>query len=338
MFTDEAYTAIVLVPIVTSLVAAGLLRLVVRDWRGTAEEQERLDREEALERNIVVRTSRVLLPSRGGPASIAAAQVVHFAWPPEAAVTVLSVGGSGTVLEPIVNVLDDREVDIHRSPRSQEEALDRILEECRLGYGVVGLGVADVQGGGPLLTPLVDGLVNHSPVPVVIVRAARNLETRLPPAFRRAFVPVSGGRASRASQEIAFNIGKQLGTDIVLSHVVQEREPEGQRLVPSVFRRDGDAGGRDEDAVAEGLLQQAVTLARELGLDTQGHIVRGRSSPGEEIVAAAEEAEADLVVIGARARRLEGRPYLGANVEHILGDSDATVVVVVVPEDATGPG
>ena len=38
-----------------------------------AIEQERLDREEALARNLVVNSSRILLPSQGEPASIAAA-------------------------------------------------------------------------------------------------------------------------------------------------------------------------------------------------------------------------------------------------------------------------
>ena len=78
---------------------------------------------------------------------------------------------------------------------------------------------------------------------------------------------------------------------------------------------------------------RSVALAAELGVDTQGHVVRGRSSPGEEIVTAAREAEADLIVLGSHARRLEGRPYLGANVEHVLEDSDATVVVVILPDD-----
>ena len=70
--------------------------------------------------------------------------------------------------------------------------------------------------------------------------------------------------------------------------------------------------------MASRLVRQAEDLAAELGVDTKAHVVRGRSSPGEGIVSAARAAEADLIVLGAHARRLEGRPYLGANVEHVL--------------------
>ena len=43
--------------------------------------------------------------------------------------------------------------------------------------------------------------------------------------------------------------------------------------------------------------------------------------------------ESDLVVMGAVLRRLDDRPSLGATVESVLRNCDATVVVVVVPVD-----
>lgn len=331
VFTDQAYTAIALVPIVTSLVAALSLRLVVRDWRGSIQEQERLDREASLSRNVVVRPGRVLLLSRGGPSSIAAAQVLHFAWPPESAATVLSVDVENPPLDPIVNVFHGRDLELRVTGRGAVTTTDRIVEECELGYGVVGLGLADVTEGGPL-GPVARDLVNACPIPLVLVRSARHLETRLPPAFTRAFVPVSGGRPSRAAQELAFNLSKELGTDVVLSHVLTERASSRAAALPVGPAAAPATGSSGDGDVAERLLQQAVDLAAEIGVDTHAHVVRARSSPGEGIVAAATAAEADLIVLGAQARRLDDRPYLGANVEHVLEDSDATVVVVVLPE------
>ena len=78
VFTETAYTVIVIVPLITSIFAAISLRIVVRDWRGTDKEQERLDREEALAKNLVVTSQRILLPSKGHPASIAAAQLAQL--------------------------------------------------------------------------------------------------------------------------------------------------------------------------------------------------------------------------------------------------------------------
>ena len=95
VFSETAYTVIVIVPLVTSVFAAVSLRVVVRGWRGSPDERERLDREEALSRNLVVKSSRILLPSQGGPASIAAAQLVQLAWPLEAPATLVSVVDGG---------------------------------------------------------------------------------------------------------------------------------------------------------------------------------------------------------------------------------------------------
>ena len=115
VFTETAYTVIVIVPLITSIFAAVSLRIVVRDWRGTDKEQERLDREEALAKNLVVTSQRILLPSKGHPASIAAAQLAQFAWPKEAPSTILTVGDEDADISVLEAVLDEREVDHNRS-------------------------------------------------------------------------------------------------------------------------------------------------------------------------------------------------------------------------------
>jgi nucleotide-binding universal stress UspA family protein len=77
-------------------------------------------------------------------------------------------------------------------------------------------------------------------------------------------------------------------------------------------------------------MEQALTLADEL----EAHVrtdVRPAPSAVEGILASVEEHEADLLVIGAHLRRLEGRPFLGHNVEQLLERCDATVVVVATP-------
>src|SRR5437763_1180253 len=59
VLSPSAYTAIVLMAIVTSVMAPPLLRLVVQDWHGEPEEQERLEHEEAMERNLLARAQRL---------------------------------------------------------------------------------------------------------------------------------------------------------------------------------------------------------------------------------------------------------------------------------------
>lgn len=95
VLNEASYGVIVLMSLVTSMIAPPSIRAVVKGWRGNAAEQQRLDREEALDRNLVVKTHRLLLPSRGRPNAIAAAQIVHFTWPLEVPVTLFQLENSG---------------------------------------------------------------------------------------------------------------------------------------------------------------------------------------------------------------------------------------------------
>ncbi len=328
VFSPTAFSVIVLVPVLTSLFASATLRGVVNNWQGTPDEQERLGREQALSRNLVVRTSRLLLPSRGGPESIAAAQVLHFAWPIEAGATVLSVGGRDDELDitPLRNVLHDRPLE-HRRVR-EDDPVRAIIDESRLGFGAIGLGAQDYVDTQQVISPLVDGVLSESPIPVVVVRRARNLDRPLPGAFSRAVVPVTGSPVSRAAQEVAFNLSAQLGTELHLTHVNTVRgEPAG---LPSLFSRRMIT--RSASNVGERVVQQAMAHADELGATSRAAVLEG-SSPAEEILRLVQEIEADLVVMGANLRRVGERPFLGHRVEQVLRDSDATVVVVLIPFD-----
>ena len=358
VFSETAYTVIVIVPLVTSVFAAVSLRLAVRDWMGSPAERERLEREEALSRNLVVRSSRLLLASRAEPASIAAAQLMHFAWPVQVPATVISVApeslgdgyhsdgatrGQWPDITIIRSVLDGREVD-HRQVRAPSAAgavvASAIVAEARLGYGVICVGVAG-RHEGQLYSPLVDELLLHSPLPVVIVRRADGLETPLPGAFTRAIVPVTGTRSSQAAQEVAFGVSSQLGTEVVLTHVVQRQWPElrmlPRRLTSSrlATRVLGDAHPEAARPVVDALMDAARARGAEMGVEART-LVQPGSSPASTLVSVAEEQEADLVVLGASLRNVDGRPFLGHTVETVLERCTANVAVVAMPRADSG--
>jgi len=333
VFSPSAYTVILLMAILNSMAAPPLLRAVARSWAGTHEEQKRLQREETVSRNVMVRSHRLLLPSQGGSNSIVAAQVLHFAWLEDVEATVLSVGSDADEagVRAVVDIFDDRPVSVVRV--NAEGASDAILGEARLGYGAIGIGAPEASQGPWILSPIVDELLNQTSIPLVIVRRARNLDRPLPGAFARALVPVSANIWSRAAQEIAFNLSASIGTEIVLTHVVtpstvasgEARERRSGTLAEAVDPRSDMSSQLTEAATAfgEGLGARVRTIARS------------GPSPAEEIVAAAAEEEADLVVLGANLRRIEGRPFLSSLVEHVLEECNATVVVVATPSDAS---
>ena len=330
VFNETAYTVIVLVPLITSVFAAVSLRIAVRDWLGSPDEQRRLEREEALSRNLVVKSSRILLPSQGEPASIAAAQLVQFAWPTEAPATIVSVSSDGEWpdVSVVEAVLDEREVD-HRQVKGTDIA-GKIIAESMLGYGVIAVGVA-ARHEGQLYSPMVDELLLNASLPLVIVRRARGLERPLPPAFSRVIVPVTGTRSSRSAQEVAFSISSALGTEVVLTHVLNPTH-----ALPRIFGR----RSRDDDPsmeVVDQLVATATALAQESGVEPR-ILVRESPTAGTALVDAARSENADLVVLGAQLRNVDGRPFLGHTVETVLEQSDATVVVVAHPRVSSTDG
>lgn len=334
VFNQAAYSVILLMAILNSMAAPPLLRAVARTWKGTNEEQRRLQREESVSHNVMVRSHRLLLPSQGGSNSIVAAQLLHFAWLEDVEATVLSVGADAddTGVGAVVNIFADRPVSVVRV--SSDHASEAILAEARLGYGAIGVGAPEASEGPWILSPIVDDLLTQTSIPVIIVRRARNLDRALPGAFARALVPVSATASSRAAQEIAFNLSASIGTEVLLTHVAT---PAPVATEASRSRRaDGSATTTAPRAdVGATLTERAESFARELGARART-IDRNGSSPAEEIVRAAREEEADLVVLGARLRQIEGRPFLGHVVEQVLEECDATVVVVANPSGPHG--
>lgn len=334
VFNLTSYTVILVMAILNSMAAPPLLRAVARTWQGTHEEQRRLQREESVSHNVMVRSHRLLLPSQGGSNSIVAAQLLHFAWLGDVEATVLSVGPDADEVgvQAVVDIFDDRPVSVVRV--GSADASDAILGETKMGYGAIGIGAPESSEGPWILSPIVDRLLNETSIPVVIVRRARNLDRPLPGAFARALVPVSAAPWSRAAQEIAFNLSSNIGTEVLLTHVVT---PSTAATGDARQRR---GGGEIELAdpradVSVKLTQRAEAFAQELGARART-IVRSGPSPAEQIVNAAADEEADLVVLGANLRRIEGRPFLSTLVEQVLEECDATVVVVATPSGPHG--
>ncbi len=320
VLNDAAYTVIVLMAMVTSMAAPPSLRLAVRNFAGSDEEKARLDQEEKLSTNLVVKDRRLLLPSRGLPNSIVAAQVLHLAWPTDAPVTVLSVGNDepkSTSIDAVLNVFDGRDTEVRQV--ADRDAAAAILDEARLGFGAIGLGVVDTPRPGQLLSAVADGVLARSQLPMVVVRRARHQLTPLPSFFTRCVVPVSGTKQSRGAQEVAGNLSAQLGTELLLIHVVSR----------------GDQSDADRPGMS--MLSQAEAYVQDLGA-TARTLLRHGVSVADELVHLVEREEADLVIIGATPRQLDERVFLGHTIEEMLARCDATIVVVTVPDEAPEAG
>jgi nucleotide-binding universal stress UspA family protein len=141
---------------------------------------------------------------------------------------------------------------------------------------------------------------------------------------RRVLVPVVGTLPGRAALEVAFGVARRLDARVLVAHVVTAPSAAGALGYRS------DPTGTSRADVAGHVVEEAMALARELGVRAEPAIRTGLSA-SEEILALVHETHADLLVLAANLRQFTGRPFLGHGVEYLLEEAPATVVVVTVP-------
>lgn len=163
---------------------------------------------------------------------------------------------------------------------------------------------------------------------MVIVRRPKHDEH--PDRFERALVPVAGTPASRTAQELAYNLARSMRTEVVVTHVVSR--PAGDPYpeeVEAMTREYSRVAAATE--VASSVLEQARELADQHSVETR-QTVREGTATADELLAEAEQINADVIVLGTTIRRLQGRAFLGHTVEHVLDHAQAAVVVVATPD------
>ena len=336
VLNQASYTVIVLMALATSMAAPPLLRRVLANWAGTDEEQERLLKEETLASNLIVRNEPVLLPTRGGMNSIMAAQIVELAWPEEVGVTLATVDASGDA--PNVRVLEDvlHLRTVERKLLTEEDAVDALVEELRLGYGTAIIGTS-APADDRVLSPFVEELALRTPVPLMVVRRGLDIQSRLPPAYGRVLIPVTGTASSIAAQEVGFAISASIGTEAILTHVVHHDDEPGDGGPPRRVWGATEVLSRATDSTrtaGQSLLDDAAIRATNLGARAIVALTEAESTAAG-ILELADLRDADLVIVGATRRDVDGGLFLGHTVERLLRRCRATVVVVVSPAERT---
>jgi nucleotide-binding universal stress UspA family protein len=136
-------------------------------------------------------------------------------------------------------------------------------------------------------------------------------------AYRRILVPVAGDDESELGVELAAELAPDGGA-IITAVVVIEVEPE----LPL------DAHMVEEEVEARRALEKAHAIAAGRGVKLHERVVRARAR-GEAIVAEAEAAGADLVVVRSPSRN--GSQLFGKTVDYILRHAPCRVLVTTPP-------
>ena len=136
-------------------------------------------------------------------------------------------------------------------------------------------------------------------------------------SYRRIVVPLVADEESEAAMALAAELADEHGTSI-FAVVAIELPPQ----LPL------EAHMLEEEASARRVLEDARAIAASRGIRVRTRVVRTRQA-GEAIVAAAEDVDADLVVMNATRKPRLGRraSVFGRTVRHVLHHAPCRVLV-----------
>lgn len=320
VLTQDMYSIIVVVAIVTSLMAPPLLRIMLAHVVMGDEEAARLKAEEQARFSFVRNLSRVLVPSRGGENVQLGAQLVsHLGHrvPLEVMALYAETGEDGTAASHAVEAVS-RNVDApgvkSRTVKGRNVA-DIILAEARRGYQLLVLGATrDERGTGALFNSIVDRVVQEAPCATLVVRGS---DSAVEAPLRHVLVPTIGTEYSRHAVEVACTVAAHVEALVTIVYVVTT-SPE-EMMTEEQMRHLGD--------IAQEIIDGQADLGRSFGAQVDTRVLIGRTSE-QAIIEFIEAHAIDLVVVGSNLRPISGRAFFGRRVEALLAKAPCPVAVV----------
>jgi len=343
LLTQELYSTIVLVAVVTSFMAPLLLRWVLPRLPLSEEERRRMEDTNGLGL-LPARGMRILVPTAGGKnAELAIRLAAPLMKRQEGQIVALYVdrpGGGRKWWPPRRPSLAGTDLEAHfgraaaamggtagtlvtRRAVGSEVAL-AVIDEAGRDYDLLMLGAAPEAS---LHDSLTRRIVEKAPVHVAIVR---RVPADLPAGELRILVPIDGSVFSRYAAEFAFAHAGAEGGEVTLLHVIDEsRLGSGPDALPVAERRPGRALSHEDGAVLEAQLERELGgLAARHGCDFSTRVVPS-TSPAETIITESETGYHDLLVLGAENKLLGAPLFYGQGTAEVFERAGCTTVVIV---------
>jgi Kef-type K+ transport system membrane component KefB/nucleotide-binding universal stress UspA family protein len=331
--THNLYTMIVTMAVVTTMMMPPMLRWALARLPVRRDEKARLEKEDIDARGFVSRFERLLLAADESANGKFASRLVGFiAGQRGIPLTVLQLNeqrktdGDEPVLKEVATDSasegrqsateekgepnPDRAAISARVEKSGPQAA--VAQEAAKGYDILFIGIEKMRDADGTFSSAVDRATAGFEGPLALTIAGRKLSVLEAKGFHM-LIPVNGTEASRRGAEMAFALAPAQESRVTVLYVAESAR---SRAAQSVSRR-------TEKAV----LADITALAGRYGYKKVDTAVHVDVTPDEAILAAAENAGADMIVMGA-SRRVGKAFYLGHTVARVLQKWKGTAVLV----------
>jgi nucleotide-binding universal stress UspA family protein len=291
---------------------------------------------------------RVLVAVDGSSGSLQAARLVRtLDWPDGTVVTLLGVVDPGAWIPPgpgvpgsggliredqigtylaehqlaIAAELPRADLDVENTLLEGRPADAIIAEARRLDVDLI---VVGSRGHGRLTSLLLGSVsaavVDRAPCSVLVARTDE---------VTRALLAIDGSRSARSAARIAATWSPFAAVPIAVVTVAEPVRPWTRAINPAFVtraRRTAEHLARNASSEATQIAEEVVEGLRQAGRSATAHVREG--DVASEVIAAAGEHDADLVMVGCRGRSRMRTFLLGSVARDVLLASDASVMVV----------
>lgn len=337
VLSQNMFSMIVTMAILTTMAMPPMLRAALSHLPPSAEEKERLEREELEEKGFVANLERLLLAVDESPnAKFASTIAGLLAGGRGLPITVLHVGDQAVeqperrreeeshetavknAAKAAANVDEEekvRHVDI--TTRASEKApADAVTEEARKGFDLLVVGLDHISGPDGGFDPRIDDVTASFEGPLAVVAAkGRHLAQPGEHDFR-IIVPVSGSGVSRRGAEVAIALARTSSTPLHLVYVSTTRDK-------GVRRRNPRIGSPPQDEL---ILKDIVSFAATYDVPVTTAI-HDSAAPDVAIIAEVRHSHSNLIVMGVD--RIPGEDLnFGSVASAVLRHSKVSVLLV----------
>ncbi len=177
----------------------------------------------------------------------------------------------------------------------------------------------------PALGGTAGHIVRNTPIPVMTVRTRDDDDTDISGNFRHILAAVDFAENStdlfRSAKELALRLGASVSAIFVAEELRVPLFNDTGLMSVTTLKLDEEIVARADEA-----LRQLDEKTGEPDVNTR-YIVR-HGNPAREIVAAAEEEGADLIVVGRRGHSIHEGVLLGTVTEHVVRRSRCSVLTI----------
>jgi Kef-type K+ transport system membrane component KefB len=331
ILTQEMFSIIVLMAMVTSLMAPSALRYVLRHVKPGKEELDRLKKEELAKESPFGNIHRVLVPVRRRRLAdkIDSAQMIKsrilqkISKKTSLSITLLTVDRKKhktenlKFLKELGELFPDQE--LTTKAVESRDTLNTILDEAQKDYDLLLLGGSEHrQNEDHLFSRHIDSVVSLSPIITMVVQSREVPQDWSP---KNILVPTNGSLASKNAAQLAFLMCSEGNETVGFLNVLEKdvRRSWRDEINDAAFKRQMETSLR--------IVEELRGLAETMGVKATVAAEVG-TEPETVIAEIAKRDKFDLIILGTDVRPASERLFLGPRVEAILKTAPCPVVVL----------